>query len=102
MGRSWLRDEKIKGDLCEWWRSWGSTGLASDTLVTKLKDLRFHLFNLRRQIRAARTQAMDVALTRVWALDVVEDLRPLKDEEKREKKACQYKVAEVDFRIEMD
>ena len=102
MDRSWLRDEKIKGDLCEWWRSRESTGLASDTLVTKLKDLRFHLFDFRRQIRAARTQARDAALTRVRVLDVVEDSRPLTEEEKRERKACQHKVAEVDMRNEMD
>ena len=102
MDRSWLRDEKLKGDICEWWRSRLTIGPATNTLVTKLKDLCHHLFDLRRQIRAARTQARDVALTRVGVLDVVEDSRPLTADEKRERKVCQHKVAEVDLRIELD
>ena len=102
MDRSWLRDEKLKGDICEWWRSRSTFGPASDQLVTKLKDLCHHLFDLRRQIRAARTQARDAALTRVRSLDAVEDSRPLSADEDRERKVCQHKVAEVDLRIEMD
>ena len=102
MDWSWLRDEKLKGDICEWWRSCLTIGLATDTLVTKLNDLRHHLFDLRRHIRAARKQARDAALTRVQVLDVVEDSRPLMANEKRERKACQHKVAEVDLRMEID
>ena len=102
MDRSWLRDEKLKGDICEWWRSRFIFGPASDKLVTKLKDLRDHMFDLRSQIRAARTHARDAALTRVWVLDVVEDSRPLTSDKERERKACQHKVVEVDLQIEMD
>ena len=102
MDRSWLRDEKLNGDICEWWRSRLTTGPASDTFVTKLKDLRHHMFDLGRQIRAARTQAREAALTRVRVLDVVEDSRPLRADEERERKACQHKVAVVDLRIKME
>ena len=105
MDRSWFWDEKLKGDICEWWRSHLTFGPASDKLVTKLKDLRHHLFDFQRQIQAARTQAKDAAFTRVQiraALDVVEDSRPLTADEEKERKACQNNVAEVDLRIEMD
>ena len=102
MDRSWLRDEKLKADISEWWRSRFTFGQTADQLVTKLKDLRHHLFDLRRQIRVARTQARDAALMRVRLLDAAEDLRPLSAEEDRERKVCQRKVAKVDYRIEMD
>ena len=102
MDRSWLRDEKLKGDKCEWWRSRSTFGQALDQLVTKLKDLRHHLFDLCRQIRATRTQARDAALIRVQILDAAEDSRPLSADEDRERKVCQHKVAEVDLRIKMD
>ena len=55
MDRSWLRDEKLKADIIEWWRSRFTFGQTADQLITKLKDLRHHLFDLRRQIRVART-----------------------------------------------
>ena len=93
---------KSSKETCEWWRSRDTFGPASDKLVTKLKDLRHHLFDLRRQIRAAQIEARDAALTRVRVLDRVEDSRPLTVDEERERKACQHKVAEVDLRIEMD
>ena len=102
MDRSWLRDEKLKADISEWWRSRSTFGLTADQLVTKLKDLRHHLFDMRRQIRATRTQARDAALMRVRLLDEAEDLRPLSADENRERKMSQRKVAEVDYRIEMD
>ena len=102
MDRSWLRDEKLKADISEWWRSRLTFGQTADQLVTKLKDLRHHLFDLCRQIRVSRTQARDAALMRVRLLDAAEDLRPLSAEEDRERKVCQCKVAEVDYQIEMD
>ena len=102
MDKLWFRDVKLKEDICEWWRSRLTFGPELDKLVTKLKDLRHHLFDLRRQIRAARTQARDAAVTWVRASDVVEDSRPLTADEEKERKSCQKKVAEVDLRIEMD
>ena len=102
MDRSWLRDEKLKADISEWWRSWSTFGQTADQLATNLKDLRHHLFDMRRQIRATRTQARDAALMRVRLLDEAEDLRPLSADENRERKMSQRKVAEMDYRIEMD
>ena len=102
MDRSWLQDEKLKVDISEWWRSRITLGQTTDQLAIKLKDLRYHLFDLRRQFQVARTQARDAALMRVRCLDAAEDLCPLSAEEDRERKVSQRKVAEVDYRIEMD
>ena len=102
MDRSWFRDDKFKEDLCAWWRSRQSQGPVADSLVDKLKDLRHHLRGLRSQIRAARTQDRDAALSRVQALDEIEDTRPLTSDELVERKVHQSKVAEADLRIEMD
>ena len=77
MDWSWLRDEKLKADISEWWRSRLTFGQTADQLATKLKDLHHHLFDLSRQIRAARTQSRDAALMRVRLLDTAEDLCPL-------------------------
>ena len=65
MDRSWLLDEGFKRDIIEWWQSHLTFGSASTRLITKLKDLRHHLFTLRRQIRTSRTQNRDNALARV-------------------------------------
>ena len=92
MDRSWLRDEKLKADISEWWRSRFTFGQTTDQLVTKLKDLRHHLFHLRRQSRVARTQARNAALMRVRLLDAAEDLRPLLADEDSERKVCQRKI----------
>ena len=48
LNRSWLRDERLKGEIVQWWGSRIAFGLASDRLYTKLKDLRHHLFSRRR------------------------------------------------------
>ena len=50
MDRSWVRDEKLKADISEWWRSRLTFGQTADQLATKLKDLRHHLFDLHRKI----------------------------------------------------
>ena len=102
MDRLWLRDEKLKTDISEWWRSRITLGQTADQLAIKLKDLRHHLFDLRQHIRVARTQARNAALMRVRCLDATEDVSPLSAEEDRERKMCQRKVAEVDYQIEMD
>ena len=102
MDRSWLRDEKLKADISEWWPSRITLGQTADQLAIKLKDLRHHLFDLRRHIQVARTLARDAALMRVRCLDAAEDVSPLSTEEDMERKMCQRKVAEVDYRIEMD
>ena len=102
LDKSWLRDERLKGEIVQWWSSRLAFGSASDQLSTKLKDLRYHLFARQRQILTARTQSRDVALTRIQALDVVEDSRPLTLDEVKEQKAYRGEVAEVDLRIEMD
>ena len=47
MDRSWLQDGDFKRDIAEWWQSQLNFGSASDQLITKLKDFRHHLFNLR-------------------------------------------------------
>ena len=44
LDRSWLRDERLKGKIVQWWGSRLAFGSASDQLSTKLKDLRHHLF----------------------------------------------------------
>ena len=102
LNRSWLRDEKLKRDISEWWCSRLSFGTTLDKLVTKLKGLRHHLFKLRRQIRTARTQTRETALVRVQELDAVEDTRTLTSEEEEERKNSRDEVAEADLRIEMD
>ena len=102
MDRSWLRDEGFKRDVVEWWHSHPNFGSASDRLITKLKDLRYHLFNLRRQIRTTRTQNRDTALARIQTLDALEEQRSLTTEEARERKTSREEVAEADLRIEMD
>ena len=67
MDRSWLRDEGFKSDIVKWWHSHPNFGSASDRLITKLKDLRYHLFNLRTQIRTTRTQNRDSPSTHLDA-----------------------------------
>ena len=57
LDRSWLRDDRLKGEIVHWWGSRLAFGSASDRMYTKLKDLRHHLFARRRQIRTARTQS---------------------------------------------
>ena len=47
MDCSWLRDGGFKRDIAEWWPSPLNFGSALDKLITKLKDFRYHLFNLR-------------------------------------------------------
>ena len=102
MDRSWLHDGGFKRDIAEWWHSHLNFGSASDRLITKLKDFRHHLFNLRRQIWTAQTRNRDTALARVQTLAAIEDLRPLTAEETRGRKMSRDEVAEVDLRIEMD
>ena len=97
MDRSWLRDGGLKQEITEWWCSRLTFGLASDKLLTKLKDLRHHLFARRRQIRMARTQMRDAALARILG-----DAQPLMPDEMKERKACRDEVAKVDLHIEMD
>ena len=77
MDRSWLRDGGLKQEIIEWWCSRLTFGSASDKLLTKLKDLRHHLFARRRQIRTDRTQMRDATLARIFGLDNIEDARPL-------------------------
>ena len=98
--RSWLRDEGFKTNIFAWWHSHPNFGSPSDRLITKLKDLRHHLFNLRRQIRTTRNR--DTALARVQTLDALEEQRPLTTEESMERKISRVEVAEADLRIEMD
>ena len=102
MDRSWFQDQKFKEDICGWWRSRPTFGSALDKLTAKLRELRHHLLDIRRQLRTSRSQDRETAIARVLALDVIEDSRPLKAEEVQERKACQNKVVEVDLRIEMD
>ena len=102
MDQSWLRDGDFKRDIAKWWHAHLNVGSASDQLISKLKDFRHHLFNLRRQIRTARTRNRDTALTRIQVLDATEDVRPLMAEEIRERKTRRDEVAEADIRIEMD
>ena len=102
MDRSWLHDGGLKQEITEWWGSRLTFGSATDKLLTKLKDLRHHLFARRRQIRTAMTQMRDAALARILALDSVEDARPLELDEMKERKACRDEVAKVDLHIEMD
>ena len=102
LDRSWRRDERLKGEIVQWWNSRLAFKSASDQLYTKLKDLRHHLFARRLQIRTARTQSRDAALARIQALDAVEDSRPLRLDEVKERKAYCGEVAEVDLCIEMD
>ena len=102
MDRSWLHDGGLKQEITEWWGSRLTFGSATDKLLTKLKDLRHHLFARWRQIRTARTQMRDAALARILALDSVEDARPLELDEMKERKACRDEVAKVDLHIEMD
>ena len=102
MDRSWLRDGGLKQEITEWWCSRLTFGLASDKLLTKLKDLRHHLFARRRQIRTAQTQMRDAALAQIFGLDDIEGARPLTPDEMKERKACQDKVAKVDLHIKMD
>ena len=102
LDRSWLLDERLKGEIVQWWGSRLAFGSISDQLSTKLKDLRHHLFARRRQIRTACTQSRDAALARIQALDAVEDTRPLTLDESKERKAYRGEVAEMDLRIEMD
>ena len=102
MDWSWLRERDFKRDIAEWWQSQLNFGSASDQLITKLKDFRYHLFNIRRQIRTARTRTRDTTLTRIQTLDVMEDVRPLTTDEIRAWKTRRDEVAEADLRIEMD
>ena len=102
MDWSWLRDRDFKRDIAKWWQSDLNFGSASNQLITKLKDFRHHLFNLRRQIRTARTRTRDTAFTRIQTLDAMEDVRPLTTDEIRERKTRRDEVAELDLRIEMD
>ena len=102
MDRSWLRDEGFKRDIVEWWHSHPNFGSASYRLITKLKDLRHHLFNLRRQIQTTRTRNRDTAVARIQMLDAFEERRSLTTEESRERKTSREEVAEADLRIEMD
>ena len=102
MDRSWLRDGGLKQEITEWWCSRLTFRLASDKLLTKLKDLCHHLFARRRQIRTSRTQMRDAALAQIFGLDNIEDARPLTPDEKKERKACRDEVAKVDLHIEMD
>ena len=46
MDRSWLQDGVFKRDIAVWWQSHVNFGSTSDRIVTKLKDLCHHLFNL--------------------------------------------------------
>ena len=102
MDRSWLRDGGFKRDIVEWWHSHLNFSSALDQLITKLKDLRYHLFNIRQQIRLDRTHNRDTALTRIQTLDAMEDVRPLTVEETRERKTLRDEVAEADLIIEID
>ena len=102
LDRSWLRDGGLKHEITEWWCSHLTFGSATDKLLTKLKDLRHHLFARRRQIRTARTQSRDAALARIQGLDAIEDARSLMPDELKERKACRDEVAKVDLHIEMD
>ena len=102
LNRSWLRDEKLKRDILAWWVSRLSFGVASDKLVTKLKGLRHHVFELRRQIRTARTQAREIALARVQKLDAVEDMRRLTSKEEKVRKKNRDVVAKADLQLELD
>ena len=78
LDRSWLRDERMKCEIVQWWGSRLAFGSASDRLYTKLKDLRHHLFARRRQIRTARTQSRDAALDCIQALDAWRTRDPLR------------------------
>ena len=102
MDRLWLRDGGFKRDIAKWWHSHLNFGSTSDRLITKLKDLRHHLFNLRRQIWTAQTRNRDTPLARFLTLDAMEDLRPLMSKETRERKTCLDEVAKVDLKIEME
>ena len=102
LNRSLFRDEKLKRDILAWWCSHLCFGTASDKLATKLKDLRHHFFELRQQIRTARTQARETALARVQELDAVEDMRRLMFVEEKEWKKSRDVVAEADLGIELD
>ena len=102
MDRSWLLDGGFKRDIAEWWHSHLNFGSASNQLITKLKVLHYHLFNLRQQIRLHRMHNRDTALTRIQTLDAMEDVRPLMAEETRERKMRRDKVVETDLIIEMD
>ena len=102
MDRSWLRNGGFKRHIAVWWQSHLNFCSASDRLITKLKDLCHHLFNLRRQIRTARTRNRVTALTRVQMIDAMEELKPLTTEESMKRKTCREEVAEADLRINMD
>ena len=77
MDRSWLHNGGFKRDIAVWWHSHLNFGSASDRLITKLKDLRYHIFNIRMQIWTAQTRNRDTARACVQTLDAIEDLRPL-------------------------
>ena len=62
MNRSWFRDQKFKEDISGWWRSRPTFGSASDKLASKLKELRHHLVDRRRQLRTSRSQDREAAL----------------------------------------
>ena len=102
LDRSWLRDGGLKQEITKWWCSCLTFGSATDKLLTKLKDLRHHLFARRQHIRTARTLSRDVALARIHGLDAIEDARSLMLDELKERKACRDEVAKVDLHIEMD
>ena len=102
MDRSWLRKLGFTEGIKHWWSSRIVYGTPSARVATKLKDLRRHLLELRRNIRRERTSQRDAALARIQALDEMEDNRPLTEIEAQERRTCRAEVAEVDLKYETD
>ena len=102
MDRSWFREDGFMEELANWWEAHPARGSVSTRLVAKLNGLRRHLIGRRRGIREERTRIRDEALNAIHELDVLEDTRPLSDEEHAAQKKLREGVAEADLKTEMD
>ena len=77
-------------------------GQASGAFADKQAELRLFLKSLQQQERVARKSRRDTTLTQLKALDEVEDLRPLTEDEDRGRQRYKLRVAEEDLKFVLD